>query len=324
MKSIYLQNKYTKWYYSIVEKAQNRVIGGYTEKHHIIPKSLGGTDEPNNLVRLTGREHYICHLLLTKMIDGNDKYKMIYAYLLMSQASSKYNKRDYKINSYIYESLKKQQKHSQETKEKISKLLTGKKRSDEARRNISEGHKGQKAWNKGKKMPLRTEEHRKKLSEAVKGHNRPQSEKAKKKISDTLKKRYENKPHHSKGRIPWNKGKSSNRTIVNPDGSSTIIMGHYREKNCLTCNTLHKKRGPYCSRSCSSQRNHAEKTKEKIAESMRDFHKTPEGIAAAKVNNRRVNAIKTSQSEPITIENFAIDIPDIPDLPEGYDIADNW
>ena len=39
----------------------------YTEIHHIIPKCMGGTDDKSNLVKLTAREHYIAHKLLTKI-----------------------------------------------------------------------------------------------------------------------------------------------------------------------------------------------------------------------------------------------------------------
>ncbi|MFM8069452.1 HNH endonuclease [Klebsiella pneumoniae] len=42
-------------------------LGFYTEKHHIHPRSLGGTDEDDNLVLLTFREHFIAHWLLTKI-----------------------------------------------------------------------------------------------------------------------------------------------------------------------------------------------------------------------------------------------------------------
>lgn len=38
----------------------------YKESHHIIPKSMGGTDESTNLIDLTLREHYIAHKLLFK------------------------------------------------------------------------------------------------------------------------------------------------------------------------------------------------------------------------------------------------------------------
>lgn len=77
---MYLDNKYTGWYNSIIENANLRITqSGYNEKHHIIPRSLGGTNKKDNLVSLTPREHFICHLLLTKMTLGNDRYKMIYA-----------------------------------------------------------------------------------------------------------------------------------------------------------------------------------------------------------------------------------------------------
>ena len=47
----FLKNKYTKWYYSIINNAQNREINDYTESHHIIPKSLGGNNSIENLER---------------------------------------------------------------------------------------------------------------------------------------------------------------------------------------------------------------------------------------------------------------------------------
>jgi len=41
--------------------------GGYYERHHIIPKSLGGSNEPSNLVYMSGKAHYIAHYLLFKI-----------------------------------------------------------------------------------------------------------------------------------------------------------------------------------------------------------------------------------------------------------------
>ena len=49
---IFINNKYTNWYNSIINKAKNRTITGYTEKHHIISSSLGGTNNKENLVTL--------------------------------------------------------------------------------------------------------------------------------------------------------------------------------------------------------------------------------------------------------------------------------
>ena len=81
---MYLQNKYTTWYYLIIAYAQKNVNReGYFEKHHIIPKSLGGSNDPINLVKLSAREHYICHLLLVRMTEGTSRTKMRYAAWMM-------------------------------------------------------------------------------------------------------------------------------------------------------------------------------------------------------------------------------------------------
>ena len=77
---MYLQNKYTKWYNSIILRSQNRSIPAtYTEKHHIIPRSLKGDNTNANIAILTTKEHFLCHLLLVKMTNGNAQFKMIKA-----------------------------------------------------------------------------------------------------------------------------------------------------------------------------------------------------------------------------------------------------
>ena len=100
----FLQNKYTKWYSNIISNAQNRDISGYTEKHHIIPKSLGGSNKQTNLVKLTAREHFICHRLLTKMVVGDAKSKM-WKSLYITQVQGIGQNR-YKITSRMYNQIK--------------------------------------------------------------------------------------------------------------------------------------------------------------------------------------------------------------------------
>lgn len=132
---IYLQNKYTKIYYSIISRAIDRECIGYTEKHHIVPKSIGGSNSKDNLVRLTAKEHYICHLLLTKMLLSENRSKMVYALWIMN-AKNKTQDR-VKMTGVLYAKVKQEyselvrQKRkgnplSAETKEKISKALKGK------------------------------------------------------------------------------------------------------------------------------------------------------------------------------------------------------
>jgi hypothetical protein len=101
-------NKYNTWYNNITENARTRALSGYTERHHIIPKSLGGDDSKENLVDLTAREHFICHWLLTKLHTGEAKAKMIYALNGMKR-NGQYTKRyETKITSRVYENLKKE------------------------------------------------------------------------------------------------------------------------------------------------------------------------------------------------------------------------
>ena len=104
---MYLQNKYTKCYFNIIKKAQLRSCDiGYSEKHHIIPKSLGGSNSIDNLVRLTAKEHYICHHLLTKMVEGEDRSKMVYSFWIMN---SKNNKQDrVSMSPRVYETIRKE------------------------------------------------------------------------------------------------------------------------------------------------------------------------------------------------------------------------
>lgn len=65
---------YQKLYNNIILNAQSKVNLNYTESHHIIPKFMGGTDDKSNLVKLTAKEHFICHLLLVKFVPKNKKY----------------------------------------------------------------------------------------------------------------------------------------------------------------------------------------------------------------------------------------------------------
>jgi hypothetical protein len=105
---MYLQNKYTYWYYNIIQHAQTRLLSEdvYIEKHHIVPRSLGGNNAKSNIVNLTAREHFICHLLLTKMTIGNAMYKMIHALNMITNVKN-IGKGRYIPSSRIYEYVRK-------------------------------------------------------------------------------------------------------------------------------------------------------------------------------------------------------------------------
>ena len=105
---MYLCNKYTKWYTNIITSASKRVNqNGYYEKHHIIPKSLGGSNDLTNIVKLTAKEHFICHMLLPKMTTGDNKSKMIKAAWMIATMGNK-NQERIKVKSKQYCKLKEQ------------------------------------------------------------------------------------------------------------------------------------------------------------------------------------------------------------------------
>jgi len=68
---------YNKLYSRFIESRTSPI--GYCERHHIIPKSLGGNNRLENLIALTPREHFIAHRILAKMYNGIKRFKMIYA-----------------------------------------------------------------------------------------------------------------------------------------------------------------------------------------------------------------------------------------------------
>lgn len=155
-----LENKYSKIYHRIISRAKDRSLVGYYESHHIVPKSLNGSNKKENLVNLTAQEHFICHLLLTKMYTGKDKDKMIHAAWAMTTLVNQHQKR-YKINSKIYQILREQYAKTR-SKQLLGKL--GRKLSDETKKKISNAHSGK------KKGPM-SEELKKKISESLKGKN---------------------------------------------------------------------------------------------------------------------------------------------------------
>lgn len=146
LQPIFPDSKYARWYSLIVEGARSRETSGYVEKHHVLPRSMGGTDEPLNLVDLTAREHFLVHWLLTKMVTGHALYKMRCAW-----SAFNWNKAKRQLTSAQYalirENLSRVSSESQKgkpkseaTRKKISEAL--KNPSEEHRRKLSEAHMG--------------------------------------------------------------------------------------------------------------------------------------------------------------------------------------
>jgi hypothetical protein len=149
-----IQNKYKVWHDNIIANGKKRKLIGYKEVHHILPKSLGGSNDKSNLVELTAREHFLVHLLLCKFTKGQAKMKMSYAFHAM--CSFKNARRYNKVNSRLVEKIRSNFKFTKEHKQKISKAQIGNKRavgnknnlgrkfSEEIRLKMSKSKKGNK------------------------------------------------------------------------------------------------------------------------------------------------------------------------------------
>lgn len=191
-----LTNKYSKLYNRITSNAKQRITEGYTELHHIIPQSLGGSNEKDNLVELTAREHFICHWLLVKMTEGDDRSKMLYA-LKGMKAENKYQQRyQTKITARVYETyrIEHAENHSKVMKSKniVPWNKGGATLTDEQRKRISDAAKNRKPMsaearakgNEKRKGQRRSEETKLKMSLSAKGKIKgPQSEEHKLAIS---------------------------------------------------------------------------------------------------------------------------------------------
>ena len=73
---------YKKHYDLLINRSRNRTLEGYVEKHHIVPKCLGGTDDAENIAILTAEEHFLAHQLLVKMYPNSPP--LVNAVMLMT------------------------------------------------------------------------------------------------------------------------------------------------------------------------------------------------------------------------------------------------
>ena len=147
------------WIYdSLIARAQRRTLEGYVEKHHIIPKCLGGDNSKGNIVKLTAEEHFIAHLLLLKVHPK--KSRLAVAMFMMAKRAGR------TLTNKLFGELKRKaaenkrgKRHTDETKAKISKLKKGqispnkgKPVSEDQKMKISLANKGKPSPNKGKAM----------------------------------------------------------------------------------------------------------------------------------------------------------------------------
>jgi hypothetical protein len=170
---------YERIYNQIIERAKNRILVGYKETHHIIPRCMGGTNEKDNLVDLTAREHFMCHLLLTRIHPTHKGLRL--AIWNMCNTKRSYQGR-YKPNGRLYEMIRTEYREHIKGENHPS---YGRKNSDEVKQKMSEIAKERFKNNSGTfKGRTHSEETRKKLSDNMKG--KAQSNHQKERVKESL------------------------------------------------------------------------------------------------------------------------------------------
>ncbi|MCK3776196.1 NUMOD3 domain-containing DNA-binding protein [Ensifer sesbaniae] len=205
MYSQFNKSRETMLYAHMIRKARRgnrkKGEGTYYERHHILPKCMGGSNAKSNLTLLTAEEHLRAHMLLADMVDEQPyKHKMVFALHAMMYGNSDqkrvgviqfYAVAKRKYGEAMSEAMKgrkltdehranlgaakrgntymKGKTHTSETKAKMSAVKKGKKPTDETKAKLSAAKKG--------KTP--TDETKAKLSAANRGKKRTDETKAK-------------------------------------------------------------------------------------------------------------------------------------------------
>jgi hypothetical protein len=223
----FLNNRYKKIYFDIINNAKKQYRSKkdfYYERHHIIPKSLGGDDTLENTVLLTAREHYICHKLLIRITTGKNKLAMLHAVWAFNRKSANQNR--IVVSSRDYESIRKQLSEEM-SKSRLGVINKGRAVSENQKNKISNSLKGrvfsiltkEKMKESWKTRPPRSVEHCKNISLATKG--KKLSEETRTKMSNSKKGVI---PIHTQ--VPWN------CEYCNKTGTSIGNYKRWHGENC--------------------------------------------------------------------------------------------
>jgi hypothetical protein len=235
--NIYLNNKYTQWYWRLLNRSRTRPLpSGKIHKHHEPPKCWGGTET----YPLTVREHYIVHWLLLKMTIGELRSKMYYAFhkLTYSKNEEIRNSRKYEIvvlnhldtisgeNSPYYK-----KPLSEERKKKIGDSLRGKPKSEEHNRKNSESHKGKQTWWLNKHH---TEEAKRKQREAAK-NRLPESKESRQKQIESISQNWQITYPNGETKIIKNLRKFCRDNDLSAGNMCFVAQGKYKYSKGFKC-----------------------------------------------------------------------------------------
>lgn len=145
-----MTNRYKTRYDKLINFYLNNPTDGFVEKHHILPKCMGGDNSANNLILLPVRAHFIAHYLLYRAYPEDTK--LAHAFAMMG-VSNEYQCR----SSKLYE----------KTRIARSRALKGVPRPEWVKDKLRKPKQNTSNYKKPK-----TDEHRKNISKSLSGIKR--------------------------------------------------------------------------------------------------------------------------------------------------------
>lgn len=200
---------YKQRYDKLIHHYRNTLCEGYMEKHHVVPKCMGGGDEMENMILLPLRAHYLAHYLLTKAYPGNNK--LYHAFAAMS-LHGKNHKRTF--TSKQYEKMRKAR----------SNALTGIPRPEHVKQKLRKPKANKENYYKPK-----TEAHKANISKANKG---------KKKTAEHVAKLVAARRASQESRTAFFEAKK--QEIVHDYKQSGLTRSEYSKSRDINYNTLKK------------------------------------------------------------------------------------
>lgn len=143
---------YEKQYQQLIAKhghADKPDDDQYYERHHVLPKSLGGSNDDENLVYLSGKAHFIAHYLLFKVHGVGPMSTAFWAMSVMDQTSGKRhvpNGRSFEVAREAHAKARAKMSgenhpfygrtHSDKAKAKLAKAMAGENHHSAKRANV--------------------------------------------------------------------------------------------------------------------------------------------------------------------------------------------
>lgn len=125
-----------------MERAETRVLEGYCEKHHVVPRCLDKTSK--HTVKLTPEEHYVAHQLLIRIYPNNGK--LVYAAVRMTQGVPSNRRHSNKMYGWLRREWMKVIKQPWSEARRAAQ-------TSEVNEKIASAKRGKVPYNKGKRIP---------------------------------------------------------------------------------------------------------------------------------------------------------------------------